>query len=283
MIRRSLLVSIAAAAVALLGIVGCDKLPRRVTASSPSRLIVLVHGTFAGDANWNRQDVPQPTLAKTLAANCSREDRVVAFRWSGGVSHSDRITAANSLVRFVAKNRRLDDKVVLVGHSHGGNVSLMAAANSSHPIDAIFCLGTPHIYFHHRTEDGSSRYLPVYCSPRTLENTSSVIAIRDPEDRVAEEWSNLLITGISQNEAIQATADWQRVIGTSADQVKSAPPVADRLFESGRLFAKRKLSLATHDLTVGSAEPRLLGVSPHLRLHAPELGRVIAETLEKQR
>lgn len=263
-------------AAMLVGIAGCGKQPRRVTLTSPTKLVILVSGTFASDAIWNRQDVPQLTLAKVLAAGCDREDRVLAFHWSGGVSHSDRTAAANSLVQFIAQQRRSGDEVVLVGHSHGGNVCLLAAAQSRDAIDTVVCLGTPHIYWQHTTSDRRPHFLPVYCSPRTLEKTRSVIAVSDPDDRVAEEWSNLLITGVSDGEARRATTDWQRIAGESKRQSR---PALQRLFESGNVFATRELSVANVNLQVGTDDPRLLGITPHQQMRDPEMGKVINQLI----
>lgn len=109
---------------------------------------VLVHGTFAPDADWVR---PGSFLARGLQSLEEEGVRICSFGWSGRNSHADRTEAAQalaSLLRLEALSNP-DVRFLLVGHSHGGNIVMSAVKGIPESQRAgVVCLGTP--FFHVR-------------------------------------------------------------------------------------------------------------------------------------
>jgi pimeloyl-ACP methyl ester carboxylesterase len=114
------------------------------------KLFVLVHGTWANKATWIEQS---SYFASRLTAivPCS-ETR--AFRWTGANRDKARRQAALQLAEFTSKLREdhADAEIVVVGHSHGGNVALAAYGEPKgrQSIDRVVCLGTPFFHFRPR-------------------------------------------------------------------------------------------------------------------------------------
>ena len=249
------------------------------TETTSHRLIVLVPGTFANQPDWARTDVAGTTLAKELLKRLDPGDSVVPFWWSGGLSHSDRVDAARKLARLVDEARTPGDEIFLLGHSHGGNVCLLAAGVVDEPLAAVICMGTPHIYLHHSGKNGDTGEVPVYCLPQTLKNAGRIICISDTDDRVAEEFSNSFLTGISEVEAANSVEAWQSVPDLNLGNSKRVC-LTERLFESDCVFASRVLSLADEQIQIDSDRARLLGISAHTRLRSPEMATCIADVIK---
>ena len=108
---------------------------------APRRVVLLIHGTFAREAEWVGAQAP---LAQALSASST----VLPFRWSGANSMRSRQRAVERLRRHVAK---LADAgfgpIALVGHSHAGNIAMKACedAATAASVRAIVCLNTPFI------------------------------------------------------------------------------------------------------------------------------------------
>src|ERR1041384_1512570 len=111
-------------------------------ASAP--VFFLVHGTWSRFARWTR--------GGSLLRHAIRDrfGQSVEFRrlsWSGKNTHAARREAAERLADDLESCRRdrLDSPIVLIGHSHGGNVIIYAAARKSvrEEISALVCLATP--------------------------------------------------------------------------------------------------------------------------------------------
>ncbi|MEM7194312.1 MAG: alpha/beta hydrolase [Pseudomonadota bacterium] len=113
----------------------------------PEYLITLVHGTFAHKAPWAwdyRSDF-RSYLRENLPGN-------VKFRccaWSGRNRNRDRIHAAERLKKRLERQSRLypNAKKIVIGHSHGGNVAIRAAAefDSGRNLLAVVGMNTPWI------------------------------------------------------------------------------------------------------------------------------------------
>jgi pimeloyl-ACP methyl ester carboxylesterase len=125
-----------------------------------------------------------------------------AFRWSGRNSDRDRASAGKALVRETSELRAEypEAEVVVVGHSHGGNVALKAYGEVGGPasIDKIICLGTPFFHFAARALKPAanviaSGLIAILCLTLVLHRaaeiwTSSVVPIigSDPNQRIDE-------------------------------------------------------------------------------------------------
>lgn len=110
--------------------------------SEMKETVVIVHGTFAKEADWV---LPDGEFAQRLKAGL-RNAEFKAFRWSGRNSHPARISAGKELAAFLKELRRSGHGPFhLIGHSHGGNVILYALRErfAVLPIASAVFLGTP--------------------------------------------------------------------------------------------------------------------------------------------
>jgi len=114
------------------------------------KVFVLVHGTWASKAEWIE---PESDFAKRLTSKVPYS-RTSAFRWTGRNSDRARRDAGKKLAEHTANLRRErpDTEIVVVGHSHGGNVALNAYREpcGQQSIEKIVCLGTPFFRFRAR-------------------------------------------------------------------------------------------------------------------------------------
>ena len=108
---------------------------------------ILVHGTWAKQATWI--EASSPFSQKLLAA--SQNSQVIPFRWSGSNSEKARRTAGLALADKIEKlaSSRPHTEIVIVGHSHGGNVGFFACeALQKKTISVrLVCLGTPFVRY----------------------------------------------------------------------------------------------------------------------------------------
>jgi pimeloyl-ACP methyl ester carboxylesterase len=121
--------------------------------SRPDVIVVLIHGTFAPDARWMA-----PTSPLVRAIGNALHPQAVLFQpfvWSGllGTRYNNtnmlRSAAGEKLGKLlvVLRSRWPSAKIVLVAHSHGGNVALYAANRYGDVarLSGIVCMGTPFI------------------------------------------------------------------------------------------------------------------------------------------
>lgn len=91
-----------------------------ITVSS-LHVCIVVHGTWAKDAQWWRPGGDFfESLKKDALTFC---DDVVGFSWSGQNSKHDRRTAAKRLAEVIKQY----DQVTIVAHSHGATVGILAS------------------------------------------------------------------------------------------------------------------------------------------------------------
>lgn len=122
--------------------------------SKPKLGIVSIHGTFANitssdsHANDTRSKffLHNSDFAQALIAELSETYEVVweQFPWSGKNLESARYSAVKELKKFINNKTHLGKNILLIAHSHGGNIALDWIANysskySSHAIT----FGTP--------------------------------------------------------------------------------------------------------------------------------------------
>ena len=107
-------------------------------------VVVLIHGTFAADAEWTQE---HSAFCQALVKEFGEQVQIRRFGWSGVNSISHRKQAAHELVKYIEESRRKykDAPHYLIAHSHGGNIALYAARDL-HPgrgVDGVACLATP--------------------------------------------------------------------------------------------------------------------------------------------
>jgi RHS repeat-associated protein len=92
----------------------------------------FIHGTNSNPGRWIENQNTIPILMKLTNNTVANSD----FSWSNkkGYKHNgsyndenDRAVVAKDLALYVIKNRKPDEEITLIGHSHGGNVAIQAA------------------------------------------------------------------------------------------------------------------------------------------------------------
>jgi hypothetical protein len=109
--------------------------------------ITLIHGTGAKNAKWICQNSKFATRLKDKLGRGFSSIITEEFRWSGWNSHKARLNESKRLASKLSLDfqRFPDEKHVLIGHSHGGNVILYALQQINNiPKDLIIvALATP--------------------------------------------------------------------------------------------------------------------------------------------
>ncbi len=260
---------------------GCDTPTNSPAASSRAvrterTLVVIVPGTYGNDEQWPMLLLDHQTFASELARGLRGDVEIHPQLWSSSIFGMRRIEAAQMLSDDIDCMSADYDRVVLVGHSHGGNIALLAASLCRTRIDSIVCLATPHVYL--RVVDGehTDLNLPIYCSPQTLRNTGRILCYCAEGDMVTDAWSNALLTGVSEMEAIELTREWRMLAGS--------PRLADdgfvlRLLESDNLFASSRLTFAVHNEVIPCDVRDALGIRQHHAIHSCEVGFAVGNVL----
>lgn len=272
----------AACVIALLlcGAPGCDARSSSGAASSAPRpvrsLVIIVPGTYGNDEHWPMRLADRETFATALARGHGGELNVHPYVWSSSIRGVRRLEAARMLSDDIDKLSVGYDRVILIGHSHGGNVALLAAGHCRARIDTVVCLATPHVYL--RVVDGQKKKLslPVYCSRKSRENIDQILCYRVDGDLVSTDWSNALLTGLSEAEALEMTRDYRAEAGS--------PRLANdgffqRLLESDNLFASDRLALADHNQNLPCEIRDALGISQHHAIHSCDVGFALGQML----
>jgi pimeloyl-ACP methyl ester carboxylesterase len=105
---------------------------------------VLVHGTFARDAAWTKSD---SSMAEAIRSGLGEPWQTTHFNWSGENSYQGRETASDELAKVLEAlvSESEQSQVVVIAHSHGGNVAMRALKKmkETRQIQALVTLGTP--------------------------------------------------------------------------------------------------------------------------------------------
>lgn len=105
--------------------------------------IVLIHGTWARGAPWTREG---SQLRDSLAERFGRSVDFISFPWKGSNLAGVRQRAALDLTERIKELPADVGPVVLIAHSHGGNVALWALDGDQEVrrrVAAVVCLNTP--------------------------------------------------------------------------------------------------------------------------------------------
>tara|TARA_Y100000589_G_scaffold238704_1_gene226104 strand:- start:2336 stop:4597 length:2262 start_codon:yes stop_codon:yes gene_type:complete len=228
-------------------------------------LAIVVPGTYGNDGSWNRIIPGKETFSSRLLKELPEGSDVIPFIWSSGNDHDKRVEAAKNLVVRIDENASDYDRTVLIGHSHGGNICLMAAGECSSPIDTIVCLSTPHTYLKTQTH-----YLPVYCSPETRANVDKIVSVVVEGDIVVGFWADLF-TGVSENKAIALVESWRKET--------NFPPLEndgflDRILFGDNLLADSYSLFADENISITST----LDAS-HSHTHSHRIGTTLGQSI----
>lgn len=255
--------------------------PSPRTESAPLTVIV-VHGTYDGEAFWPTVQRGEATFASELVAGLrerGQDAEVRPFLWRTSVDHRQRMEAARSLAQLLDAPALRGRRVALVGHSHGGNVSLAAVGLAHRDVETVVCLATPHVHLSLRRRDGPRR-LPVYCSPEARRRIGTLLNVWADADPVVESYASLR-KGITEAQALELTMGWQRVEGYPR-LADDGGPVREAL--SDWLGLSRGTNLSTDPrLAIANANLPLAaegeGLALHHAVHSRRLGRVLGEAL----
>ena len=187
--------------------------PVRTVLSRDNRrtIVFIVHGTYGAEGQWYLNQAGRSTFAsevqRAIGSNCI----IRSLPWYTDNTHATRLKVAATLATEIFKNTTSADKIVLIGHSHGGNIVLSALENCGRIIDTVICLSTPHICFPGSDANGVTRMFPVYFSPkagRSVKNVLCVVADTDGVIPIADRG-----TGVDNNDAIAAISGWRNAYG----------------------------------------------------------------------
>src|SRR5262245_18293009 len=116
-----------------------------------SDIVYVVHGSHAhtwwhrlangGYPRWRRWSLFCCAVRQSFGSECEIRE----FRWSGSNTDAARLKAGDDLARAIEKDFA-QRRVHMIGHSHGGNVALVAVNRLLHqPVEAIVLLANPNI------------------------------------------------------------------------------------------------------------------------------------------
>ena len=99
----------------------------------------FVHGTWSDPSTYSK-------LSKQTITNITKNTEGATFQWSGNNTDIARQIAGKQLAEHVMKNRDGKQSLTIVGHSHGGNVAIIAAnilKGKGYQVDNLITFNTP--------------------------------------------------------------------------------------------------------------------------------------------
>lgn len=94
---------------------------------NPNRKVFFVHGTAVkeDENRWIQNPLTKSILLKIAGSDISDD----GFHWKAPLTNSvtTREVAAKELQTYIKTNSVGFDEIVIVGHSHGGNVAIQAS------------------------------------------------------------------------------------------------------------------------------------------------------------
>ena len=243
--------------------------------------VFIVHGTFGGDAEWP-WDLPGKTsFASELKKALGNRSTIHEFHWSSQNKHDSRDRAASNLAEMIDELSRRKDRVVILGHSHGGNVALLAASRVKHPIDTVVCLSTPHVYLVMENQQKQRVPLPVYCPPQSLARIREIITLTPSADKVPDFWAGIA-DGLNDDDALRMTMPWRMKQTLKLRNVSAW--WRDVLFEKTGILDEIVNLDTRHDLLLTNHNYRYLSdvrgkAAPHDAVHSCRLGCILGHVI----
>ncbi|MEL6899026.1 MAG: hypothetical protein AAFP90_23230, partial [Planctomycetota bacterium] len=97
-------------------------------------LVVLVPSMYGmGTATWQKRLADESTLASRLAETGPEPTTIVDIQWSRDAILKPRSLLAEKIVDVIDSRADQFDRVVIIGHSQGGNLALLAAGFCKRP------------------------------------------------------------------------------------------------------------------------------------------------------
>ncbi len=127
--------------------------------ATDKRVCLLIHGTFDSQTEW----VNEGSFLRRRLDDPSKNTIFESFKWSGWNQHRARIRAGERLKRKITnlKSMHPNAELVLISHSHGGNVALYALKDKAvdEAVSALVTLGTPFLRLERRCLADPSRVI----------------------------------------------------------------------------------------------------------------------------
>lgn len=261
---------------------GCARNADSLLSRSGTRvLVVIVPGTFSGDAFWPTVQAGKASFASELKRAIGNNCEIYPALWASSIEGPSLRHAGQTLAREIDREAVGFDRVCLVGHSHGGNIALLAAGMCKAPIDMIICLSTPHAHLRMKAKPGGNDelLLPVYCSPDTLNNTGTIVTICPTTDDVPEFWANVLPMGLNDAEAIELVKPWRDA--TDHPRLRR-DGILLRLLRLGNVETSKRLNVESIHIDLHSLVlDEMLGIKGHVTVHSRRTGYVVGELLRE--
>ena len=90
-----------------------------LTTNNLYSIVILVHGSFASQSEWHK---PSGSFYETLKKSAQAlNKKTVSFTWSGRPTYKKISLAGKNLAELI-KSYPINEEIILIGHSHGGNV-----------------------------------------------------------------------------------------------------------------------------------------------------------------
>ena len=269
-----------ALSLSVFSLAGCGSSTPVQGPKTNSPVVVLVHGTYEGDSYWVNVVADRHTFASELARAIGGDCEIVPFLWRTSVRHEARVDAASQLAAILDGIEYRDRPMLLIAHSHGGNVALEAVGHCHRKIDVAICLATPQIYLQTKSSNGEILRLPVYCKPAARSKIDRLITITAQSDPVVESFASLR-TGIDEQTAVLETKDWRDSLGNPrlVDDGDPVVELVEDLLEIkliDNLIVSHKLNVADDNLTISS---EIRGIDAHAAIHSHRFGSVLGEFL----
>ncbi|MBY0110355.1 MAG: hypothetical protein K2X90_04560 [Candidatus Babeliaceae bacterium] len=141
-------------------------------ASNNPVFLVLVHGTFSNSQQFLKEVTlshdPIPDVFFNETAYDNQEPVKISFGWSGKNEDRARIGGGKQLAQGLndilqqCKKQKVTPKIIMMGHSHGGNVIAVASNFIQEPIDYALFLATPVLRYNEKIKSNTEQdlYLP---------------------------------------------------------------------------------------------------------------------------
>lgn len=150
-------------------------------------VVILVHGSFSTSSIWHSTD---GAFFKSLEESAKTLNQsVVTFNWSGTPTQKEITKAGKMLAKLIASYHK-DDIIILIGHSHGGNV-INIASQKLYDIEAEILERASHVSADDLEKVLSAKHGlvpdPVHIQTNKLNyEFDFIVTTRNPEKNVAK-------------------------------------------------------------------------------------------------
>lgn len=247
---------------------------------SPDTVVFIVHGTYDATGEWVKEVSGSRTFASELKRGIGSGCIIEPFLWKTSVKHEVRTAAAERLAKQLDQPGYADKRVIVVGHSHGGNVALEAIGRCKRAIDVAVCLSTPHIFLRVKTSTGHELALPVYCSLAARGRIDSLLAIAPVSDDIVDLYAAFR-KGLDEQTAIELTHDWRKRANDPrlVDDGGAVQEIVEDILDislSTNLEVDRELNVADHNVTLACKAD---GMDAHGVIHSTRMGYVLGSLM----